>query len=155
MGTRVQPTVRALSGAVSCFGGFVLFGVACQSTPDATPDGPAVTGGSSSIASTTPSGASATSTPPSADACAELRKAVVAEASTLASCETNADCVVHRIGLCHFDELDCYSAHVHKGRSTASFDKAVGAYSKGCEVARCRCERPSKSVCRSGKCTAE
>ena len=97
----------------------------------------------------------ASSSAPSSDDCKALRKAVVDEASKLAVCKTNADCVVHRVLLCDFDELDCHAAHVNKAGDTAALDAAVGAYAKSCPLAKCKCAVPARSICSSGKCAAQ
>ncbi len=97
--------------------------------------------------------ASSSSSPAAADACAELRKAVVSEAGKLASCSADSDCKVHTIGVCGFVELDCYAAHVNQG-SPAGLDAAVSAFKQSCPVDKCKCGLPPKSVCKSGKCTA-
>ena len=97
-------------------------------------------------------GASSSSSQAAAD-CAALRKAVVTEAGKLASCTADSDCKVHSIGVCDFVELDCYAAHVNQG-SPAGLDAAVSAFKQSCPVDKCKCALPTKSVCKSGKCTA-
>ena len=77
------------------------------------------------------------------------------EAGNVASCETNADCRVHRVVLCNFKELDCHAAHVNKARDTAALDKAIKTYAERCPVSKCKCDVPSRSVCTQGRCAAE
>ena len=54
--------------------------------------------------------------------------------------------------LCNFAELDCHAAHVNKSASTTELDKAVSDYAKSCPPSKCKCEIPSKSVCKNGQC---
>ncbi len=128
-----------------------LLSIACESRPSARSDAPSATGTASSPATATAAGSS-TAAPKN---CPALRKTVVAEAKKLSTCKANADCKVHRIVLCDFDELDCYAAHVNKAGSTSDLDTAIGAYSKSCAMTKCRCGIPSKSICRDGKCASD
>lgn len=107
----------------------------------------------SSTSSSSPVAAASTSSSPAAADCAALRKAVVTEAGKLVSCTADSDCKVHSIGVCDFVELDCYAAHVNQG-SPALLDAAVSAFKQSCPVDKCKCALPTKSVCKSGKCTA-
>lgn len=143
-----------MAGGVSSVAGFVPFVVACQTTPDARPDGPAAaTGNGSSAVSAAPSAAATAPTAPSAGPCRELYEAVLEEARKVAACETNADCALHPT-ICGFPQI-CYAAHINKNRSTASFDQATGAYRKRCGESACKCLTPDKSVCKNGMCTNE
>ncbi len=136
-------SARAAGWGLACCG-WVLVG--CKSTKA---DGAVVATDSAAV--TIASSANTVGT----DGCQKLKKAVVDEAAKLATCETAADCKVHGIQLCGWDELDCYAAHVNATRSAASLDEAVSAYAKSCPVNKCKCEMPQKSTCRSGKCVAE
>lgn len=139
----------------------LLVSLACQSTPEPA-GGASSTGSAPATASVAASSTAATPPPastPSASAsaasdCATLRKAVVDEAKQLAPCEKDENCEVHPTPLCAFDELDCYAVHVHKDRKAEALDKAVADYAATCPMSKCKCDVPSKSVCREGTCSA-
>ena len=132
----------------------LVVAAACGSSAELDSSRSSASAGSASAttSSSTAVSASANSSPAAAD-CAALRKAVVTEAGKLAACTADSDCKVHSIGVCGFVELDCYAAHVNQG-SPAGLDAAVSAFKQSCPVDKCKCALPTKSVCKSGKCTA-
>lgn len=132
----------------------------CQRTPEASSDAGVATGSTSSPAAAAssvaaPSPPATSAAPPPPASCDNLRKAVVVEAKSVAPCEKDENCTVHRSVLCALEELDCYAVHVNKERNPGKLDAAINAYAAQCPLSKCKCEVPGKSVCRGGMCAAE